>query len=160
MTAYEQWSLIIAGIVGAGVLVASTVAIVSHFRSKRQHKTGIRPFVTATVEMHPLHGGPAIYRCLLLRNAGPGIAFDVNTDLRLARSSGNVERVQEARPEVRPGEPVVLRAGPDDPEAVWGAIAYRDAETAHYWSARRDDSSPWERGQGSVPARAWSGAGP
>jgi hypothetical protein len=164
MTAYEQWGLIIAGaavlVAGAGVLVNLTVGIVSHFRSKRQHRTAIRPFVTATVEVHPLHGVPAIYRCLLLRNAGPGVAFDVNTDLYLARSSGKVERVQETRPQVRPDEPIVLRAGPDAPEAVRGVIAYRDAETAHYWSACRDDSSQWERGKGSVPARVWSGAGP
>ena len=148
MTAYEKWTLIIAG---AGVLVGLAVGIMSHFRSKRQHKTEIRPDVTATVDTGPVHGVPG-YRRVMLSNAGPGVAFDVETDLRVARSDGQVEEVNETRPELRPGDPTLLYAKSSEPRAVWGAIVYRDAEKTQYWSACRKDSSRWEREEGAVPA--------
>jgi hypothetical protein len=148
VTAYQIWTLIIAG---AGVLVAGAAAMMLHLRSKQQHKTQIRPFVTAAAEMAPTQGY-LIPLCVVLRNAGPGVAFEVETDLQAAWSSGHLEPVRDVLAELMPGDPKVIRAGPLGYTAVWGIIVYRDAEKRQYWSACTKGSPRWDRGEGAAPA--------
>jgi len=126
--------------------------------ARRQHRTSIRPYVTADIEKF-LKPNAGTYYAVTVTNTGFGALQngDASFYVKQRPRIGQGQQPQARRamvkniPSLDKGASKRIFETSDPLDGVWGMIVCQDIEGNHYWFRRTGWSDAWEQGEGSPP---------
>ncbi|MCJ7751803.1 MAG: hypothetical protein MUQ65_12035 [Armatimonadetes bacterium] len=145
-----------------GVLLTALLGAITIWHRRRQHRAGIRPYLTAYIEKF-LKPNVGTYYAVTVRNTGLGssqngeVSFYVKPRPRIGQ--GPQPQADPAKPMVRPvpsldkGQSARIFETSEPLDGVCGVIVGQDIEGNRYWFRRKGFSDDWDPGEGDPPER-------